>query len=113
MSVAVFVNNMSVVVCKRSVSRGVCYNMSVLLSVLQVRQFEGMLSPLLSPPLPSLPNSQMAWAALAVEELTRLGVATFAVAPGEAWHCVGMAGRCVVVICICNSPHEPCWLLAV
>lgn len=47
-----------------------------------MRQFEGMLSPLLSPPLPSLPNTQMAWAALAVEELTRLGVNTFAVAPG-------------------------------
>lgn len=50
----------------------------------QVRQFEGMLSPLLSPPLPSLPNAQMAWAAVAVEELTRLGVSTFAVAPGKA-----------------------------
>jgi hypothetical protein len=48
-----------------------------------VRQFEGALSPLLAPPLPALPNAQMAWAALAVEELTRLGVATFAVAPGE------------------------------
>jgi len=54
------------------------------LPLLQVRQFEGMLSPLLVPALPSLPNAQMAWAALAVEELTRLGVATFAVAPGEA-----------------------------
>jgi hypothetical protein len=49
----------------------------------QVRQFEGMLSPLLSPPLPSLPNATMAWAALAIEELTRLGVSTFAVAPGK------------------------------
>jgi hypothetical protein len=48
----------------------------------QVRQFEGLLSPLLAPPLQSLPNAVMAWAALAIEELARLGVNTFAVAPG-------------------------------
>jgi hypothetical protein len=48
----------------------------------QVRQFEGLLSPLLAPPLAALPNAQMAWASMAVEELARLGVSTFAVAPG-------------------------------
>jgi hypothetical protein len=63
--------------------------------VVQVRQFEGMLSPLLSPPLPSLPNAQMAWAAVAVEELTRLGVSTFAVAPGEA---VGGVLSCLLLL---------------
>jgi hypothetical protein len=50
--------------------------------MMQVRQFEGLLSPLLAPPLPSLPNAQMAWAMLAVEELCRHGISTFAVAPG-------------------------------
>jgi hypothetical protein len=47
-----------------------------------VRQFEGLLSPLLAPPLHQLPNAVMAWAALAIEELARLGINTFAVAPG-------------------------------
>lgn len=62
--------------------------------ILQVRQFEGMLSPLLAPPLPALPNATMAWAALAVEELTRLGVSTFAVAPGTFIHIHSLRSHC-------------------
>jgi hypothetical protein len=54
----------------------------------QVRQFEGLLSPLLAPPLHALPNAVMAWATLAIEELARLGINTFAVAPGEARYIV-------------------------
>jgi hypothetical protein len=64
--------------------------------VVQVRQFEGLLSPLLTPALASLPNAAMAWAALAIEELMRCGVNTFAVAPGV---CVS-----VLVSVACVSP---------
>lgn len=48
---------------------------------LKVRQFEGMLAP--RPAIASLPNAQLAWASLLVEELCRLGVNTFCVAPGR------------------------------
>lgn len=48
---------------------------------LKVRQFEALLAP--RPALSALPNINAAWAALAVEELCRLGANTFCVAPGE------------------------------
>lgn len=47
---------------------------------LKARQFETLLAP--RPGLAGLPNAQLAWAAALVEELCRLGVSMFCVAPG-------------------------------
>jgi len=47
---------------------------------LKARQFETLLAP--RPALAALPNAQLAWAAALVEELCRLGVGMFCIAPG-------------------------------
>lgn len=56
---------------------------------LKIRQYDRLLQsrPLLS----SLPNINVAWATLAVEELCRLGVNTFCVAPGSRSSALTMA----------------------
>jgi isochorismate synthase/2-succinyl-5-enolpyruvyl-6-hydroxy-3-cyclohexene-1-carboxylate synthase/2-succinyl-6-hydroxy-2,4-cyclohexadiene-1-carboxylate synthase/O-succinylbenzoate synthase len=47
---------------------------------LKARQFETLIAP--RPALAALPNVQLAWAAVLVEELCRLGVSMFCIAPG-------------------------------
>ncbi len=55
---------------------------------LKARQFEALLAP--RPALGALPNAQLAWAAALVEELCRLGVSMFCIAPGEAGFLFGV-----------------------
>jgi hypothetical protein len=56
----------------------------------------------------ALPNAVMAWAAIAVQEPAKLGINTFAVAPGE--NCCTSVCLLLEVTMYLGGIYKACWI---